>query len=97
MVFGEVRGLFKGSGFPEVNRFCDGRRPSGRSSCRTATKPFHLAFLMTYVASGAAMMQNTVMRNCQPEFLEVAMQVMEMLTRYILPDQFVTNPGKSGM
>lgn len=70
---------------------------SGQVRLSDGHQPIHLAFLMAFFASGAALMQNTVMRNCQPEFLEVAMQVMEMLTRFILPDPFTTHPGEPGI
>lgn len=58
---------------------------SGQVRLPEGYQPIHLAFLMAFIAGGAAMMQNTVLRNCQPEFLEVSSKVMEMLTYWILP------------
>ncbi len=66
--------------------FVSGMAQSGQVHLPEGYQPLHLAFLMWFVGNGAAMLQNTVMRNCQTEFSQVSSQVVDMISSLILPD-----------
>jgi AcrR family transcriptional regulator len=42
-------------------------------------QPIHLAFLMWFLGHGAAMIQNTILKNCPEEFMETGTQVFRMV------------------
>ncbi|GAP13305.1 transcriptional regulator [Longilinea arvoryzae] len=67
--------------------FVTGMVQSGQVRLPQDFRPLHLAFLMWFVGNGAAMLQNKVMHNCQADFSRVSMQVIDMITRLILPEE----------
>lgn len=67
--------------------FVSGMIQSGQVHLPPGYQPLHLAFMMWFIGNGAAMLQNTVMRNCQTEFSQVSAQVIDMIACFILPDE----------
>lgn len=67
--------------------FASGVVQSGQIRLPAGYQPIHLAFMMWFLANGAAILQNTAMRNCQAEFLQISSKVFDMVNQFILPEQ----------
>jgi AcrR family transcriptional regulator len=70
-------------GFTGLIGFSTRAVESGQMHLPEGSQPVHLAFLMWFVGHGAAMIQNTVMKNCPQEISVISEQVIRMLANMV--------------
>jgi AcrR family transcriptional regulator len=59
--------------------FAEGALASSELHLPEGTRPIHLAFLMWFVGHGAAMIQNSILKNCPDDLTQVYGEVLDML------------------
>lgn len=61
--------------------FAEQAMASGEIHLPEGTRAVHLAFLMWFVAHGAAMIQNSILKNCPDDLVQVYAEVLDMLNQ----------------
>lgn len=91
---GRIDDFLQEPGFHALIDFVAGVVQSGQVRLPPGYQPVHMALMMWFMANGAAMLQNTLMRNCQPEFLAISSKAFEMATELMISGPEQTSAGK---
>jgi AcrR family transcriptional regulator len=67
--------------FEALLGFAERALASGEVHLPEPARPVHLAFLMWFVGHGAAMIQNSILKNCPDDLVQVYSEVLDMINR----------------